>query len=568
MPALHELFIHDVRLKQLQLQNFRGFGNVMLDFHPDKPVTVLIADNGGGKSTILDTAAEFLRRFFQLAIVGKSENEDNKDALLGENDIFNERKVATASAVLNLSYPYPDKEIVHWMDDCAQHLDENHVEGEEAALFLEEEIWTLLIKQNEEFFTYDLPDKFQKLMEDFIVKKILHPEDNFKVAVFDDKVKDAWRANLRTDGDIPLSFELKRNNPAPVKHHTLNPIPTSFSNLINARENGQAFIQHYAESTSQYNRFDPLNQSNEILPLLVYYGGSTINTKFDGELKLPYRPRAFQAYHNAFKPDRFDFEEFLAWALWASEKQAFAWELVKKTILDVMNADQLLYKDIRIEAQMLFFDKKTRPEDENAVPVEIFQLSAGEKNIVALVGDLVKRAVQLNVILFNVDFDPNEGTLSNPLTYTPGIVLIDEIDLHLHPRWQRVIVPKLREHFPRVQFVVTTHSPFVLQSVSPAQRIRINNWQPEYFENEPVVDYEATLMDYFMVEGFFDLDTEKELKEFRRLLREVGAKRKDKKDTEFIEIIKSLSEKGDIIKRVIAVELVQLTKNDQAHDEN
>lgn len=53
---------------------------------------------------------------------------------------------------------------------------------------------------------------------------------------------------------------------------------------------------------------------------------------------------------------------------------------------------------------------------------------------------------------------------SNPL-HEPAIVLIDEIDLHLHPRWQRVIVPLLSEAFPKVQFIATTHSPFVIQSM-------------------------------------------------------------------------------------------------------
>jgi predicted ATP-binding protein involved in virulence len=53
---------------------------------------------------------------------------------------------------------------------------------------------------------------------------------------------------------------------------------------------------------------------------------------------------------------------------------------------------------------------------------------------------------------------------SNPLK-EPAIVLVDEVDLHLHPQWQRTIINRLSKIFPKVQFIVTTHSPFVIQSM-------------------------------------------------------------------------------------------------------
>ncbi|MGD3261546.1 AAA family ATPase, partial [Xanthomonas citri pv. citri] len=54
------------------------------------------------------------------------------------------------------------------------------------------------------------------------------------------------------------------------------------------------------------------------------------------------------------------------------------------------------------------------------------------------------------------------------LAQTPGIVLIDEVDLHLHPTWQQEIVPTLRETFPLVQFILSTHSPQVIATVESA----------------------------------------------------------------------------------------------------
>jgi predicted ATP-binding protein involved in virulence len=81
-------------------------------------------------------------------------------------------------------------------------------------------------------------------------------------------------------------------------------------------------------------------------------------------------------------------------------------------------------------------------------------LSDGQRNMIAMVGDLAFKAAQLN---------PHLG--SEVLVRTPGVVLIDEIDLHLHPRWQRHVVEDLRRLFPEVQFIATTHSPFIVQSM-------------------------------------------------------------------------------------------------------
>lgn len=89
-------------------------------------------------------------------------------------------------------------------------------------------------------------------------------------------------------------------------------------------------------------------------------------------------------------------------------------------------------------------------------------LSSGIKVAAGLAIDLASRMARANPRL-------GRGEL---LTATPGIVMIDEIDLHLHPRWQQTIVPSLTEAFPRVQFIVTTHSPQVLSTVE-ARCIRI-----------------------------------------------------------------------------------------------
>lgn len=82
------------------------------------------------------------------------------------------------------------------------------------------------------------------------------------------------------------------------------------------------------------------------------------------------------------------------------------------------------------------------------------QLSDGEKGLLAMTGDIARRLAMANPL---VD-DPLQGS---------GVVLIDEIELHLHPGWQRKIIPALERTFPNCQLIVTTHSPQVLGEVDP-----------------------------------------------------------------------------------------------------
>lgn len=93
--------------------------------------------------------------------------------------------------------------------------------------------------------------------------------------------------------------------------------------------------------------------------------------------------------------------------------------------------------------------------------LKVSQLSDGIRNMLALVGDIAYRCYKLNAHL---------GEAAPRLT--TGIVLIDEVDMHLHPGWQQGILSDLMEAFPKLQFVVTTHSPQVLTSVD-ASCIRI-----------------------------------------------------------------------------------------------
>jgi len=100
----------------------------------------------------------------------------------------------------------------------------------------------------------------------------------------------------------------------------------------------------------------------------------------------------------------------------------------------------------------------------NNQELQLSQLSSGERALVLLVADIARRMVIAN------------PQMPDPLQ-SAGIVLIDEIELHLHPKWQRRVIPALQETFPNIQFIIATHSPQVLSNVPNGSVFEIENFQ-------------------------------------------------------------------------------------------
>lgn len=118
------------------------------------------------------------------------------------------------------------------------------------------------------------------------------------------------------------------------------------------------------------------------------------------------------------------------------------------------------------EYKHLHVDDGKRPKlliDHGRTTLEVRQLSDGERGTLAMVLDLTRRLAQAN---------PN---MSDPAANAEAVVMIDEIDLHLHPTWQRQIVHNLTAAFPKCQFIATTHSPEVIGEVKHEQIQIISN---------------------------------------------------------------------------------------------
>ena len=212
------------------------------------------------------------------------------------------------------------------------------------------------------------------------------------------------------------------------------------------------------------------NQNIE-LPVFAYYGTGR------GQFQVPERRRGFQqtferwdCYKSAINPET-DFKRFFGWfdlmedqerrdreKRWDLGYRSPVLEAVRKALDKIVNG----YKNPRIETRPLRFIMDRIDEDGSKHELRIEQLSEGYKIVIAMVADLAARMAEAN------------PKMNDPLS-TSGIVLIDEVDLHLHPKWQREILIQLTEVFPNLQFIVSTHSPIIVVGAAEiAQVVYLN----------------------------------------------------------------------------------------------
>lgn len=163
--------------------------------------------------------------------------------------------------------------------------------------------------------------------------------------------------------------------------------------------------------------------------------------------------------------------------------------------------------------------------DKDGVTLNVAQLSQGEKSMMALVGDIARRLAMMN------------QSLDNPL-HGDGIVLIDEVDLHLHPKWQRSLIRQLSETFPNCQFVLTTHSPLVISDAKDVLVYVLNDGELHEHNGLYGLDANQILLEV-MDTDIRNSDVQKRL---NRLLKEVQDGNLDKAKLLFAELSSELPE--------------------------
>ena len=192
------------------------------------------------------------------------------------------------------------------------------------------------------------------------------------------------------------------------------------------------------------------------LPFFGFYGtGRLWNT--DKRIRAPRKENLlrkdsrYNAYQDCFESSSTDkilrlWVRKLSHAEFVEGKQSTVlksvWDCIKCAIPHVDDAKW----NPKSDDIVLYFDDGTKCESEN--------LSEGQRIVMSLVADLCVRICLLNPHLNG-----------EAIKQTDGVVLIDEVDLHLHPKWQKKLIPCLAELFPKLQFILTTHSPFVIQSM-------------------------------------------------------------------------------------------------------
>ena len=143
---------------------------------------------------------------------------------------------------------------------------------------------------------------------------------------------------------------------------------------------------------------------------------------------------------------------------WQQEKPIIEYEVVKRAVSDFMKFMQ------DGEGVTVSYDKRTEElvysDGEETLPIRL--LSSGFRNLLGMVFDIAYRMAVLNPDL-----------LDDITEKTPGVVLIDEIDMHLHPNWQWRVVEALKHTFPKVQFIATTHSPIIIASCKEEKLIAL-----------------------------------------------------------------------------------------------
>lgn len=314
-----------------------------------------------------------------------------------------------------------------------------------------------------------------------------------------------------------------------------------------------------------------VNSLYRSLPVLLYFG--TSDTRFVTKSKDERDSNIFQVYSDSLISKRFAIQEFHDWFYMIFKRAKLSEEsngyylkllnLIQDTILGTLNAlnvQSLRYENLRIKFSeyddFIAVDKINH--DGNREYIAFSQLSSGERMIIGLITGITQRMIIGNPKIIDELFSEVKTTDIN-FSYLSGkgVVLIDEIDLHLHPKWQKKILPVLMDLFPKIQFVVTTHSPFVVQSVGRNFRNRIENGTVIDFQGDYAEDYDEVLLESFEIDSSLDEESSFLLKQLRDYFNQILSGEKSKNDLAFQNLIKTISQKDGIVKSILIIELSQ-----------
>ena len=230
------------------------------------------------------------------------------------------------------------------------------------------------------------------------------------------------------------------------------------------------------------------SHGNVVLPLLSYYGTGRLWQEPRKTKKEKSEHRSRLIGYKGGMDARVSSRELISWlkkegwiAYQEKNEDTPISRVVKASIISCIEGGKDVFYDARRESVVVEIDGQGSQSFEN--------LSDGQRNIIAMVGDIAIKAATLNPQL-------GEEVLQN----TPGIILIDELDLHLHPIWQRKVIEDLRKNFPKVQFFATTHSPFLIQTLRQGELLYLGEESNASYVGRGVEDVAKHIMGVNMPE--------------------------------------------------------------------
>lgn len=364
-----------MNIKQLKITNFRCFKDVTLDLHPE--LTVLVADNGNGKSTLLDVIRIALWPYIKGFDLART----------SFNDPGNSITIADVRIV-----PTPNGDMSRCLPCEISTLGDYGNGAKNWCRYRDSEASNSKVKD----------DKDSKTLESFAkkIQKSLHQGSG-------------------NDMTLPV---------------------------FGYYGTGRLWAQQSLSKAGKGEKDDTLEDDFYI--------------------------RTF-GYRNCTNPSS-SYKHFKEWFIWACESLK---ELKDKSNVNTKELETAANRVTVVQQAINSFLKDTTGWHQLEYSIthqkslilhhnvnglmKVDQLSDGIRSILSMIGDIAYRCIKLN---------PHLG--AKALEETSGVIMIDEVDMHLHPSWQQRVVQQLRKAFPKVQFIVTTHSPQVLTTV-PNENIRI-----------------------------------------------------------------------------------------------
>lgn len=247
----------------------------------------------------------------------------------------------------------------------------------------------------------------------------------------------------------------------------------------NSRRNAGDLMDAVARMEQKRRTADDTGATS-ILPLMLSFGASRLENNYNGAQKTETRASREQKAYKGALEEKVDFKSAFDW-LYRYDKEVvknrefegtdIAFLTALKEAIPALRQVEIDRKNNELAAQIQM------AKDAEPYWLSYDMMSDGFKAMINIVSEVAYRCIELNGFLGE-----------EAVRMTPGIVMIDEVDLYLHPHWQKHILSDLQTAFPQLQFIVTTHSPFIVQSVESRSVITLDGTKGDNDPNKRSIE--------------------------------------------------------------------------------